>query len=129
MASKSLYPEYPKVKIEYHIVTPLGRCSMIYADKDRAVQHPLYSGWKVIKVTTTEYDITPMTAEEIDYSIDHNWSLPDYLTFINRDQEHPLLTEDLDHWFEAGITTPRQLADYLDAQCVESVASVDDYFI
>lgn len=125
MASNYTFPEYPKVKIEYHIITPHGRCAMIYTDRNRAEEHsPLHPGWKVIKVTTTMFDITPKTAEEIDYCIDHEWSLGDYIRYINRDRDEPLLCEDYDHWYSMGIHSARELADYIDCEHARNLESV-----
>jgi hypothetical protein len=127
MASK--FPEYPKVKVEYHIVTSSGTVSRIYSDRIRAEQHtPLYPGWKVIKVTTTQYDITPLDPASIDHNIDHIWSLEDYIRFINRPKHEDAeviafpLCDDLSHWHSQGIHTARELADYLDAESARITA-------
>jgi hypothetical protein len=119
MASE--FPEYPSVKIEYHVVTPRGRIAYISNDLGLAENHWKKSNhpdWKLVRVTTTQHDCTPLTAEEIDHHIDHIWSLEQYINWLNKDQEFPLLSENLSYWAEYNITTPRQLADYLDA-CVE----------
>lgn len=50
--------------------------------------------------------------------IDGNqWTLTEYLAWLNRDKDGVMLTEDLDHWKEYGITKASELGDYLDG-CV-----------
>jgi hypothetical protein len=52
--------------------------------------------------------------EEIHISDDAEL-LPEYLSHF------PGLVQDLAHWHGYGITTPRQLGDYLDMSCAISV--------
>jgi len=43
-------------------------------------------------------------------------SIVEYLAWLNRDTDFPLTT-DLSHWAEYGVTTARDLGDYLDNEC------------
>ena len=54
--------------------------------------------------------MTTLSTSELSFSNDPTL-LPEYLSRFSD------LTQDLDHWHEFGITTPRQLGDYLDC-CV-----------
>lgn len=62
-----------------------------------------------------------MSPEQIDEHIENDWSLSDYITWIN--EQNPFgfnLTSDLEHWAEGGITTASQLAEYLDKTCEDN---------
>jgi len=73
-----------------------------------------------------------LTQEHVQRMIDKVWSISDYLTYLNQDCTNNTptnftlaLTTDLSHWSECGVTTARDLCDYLDneAQC-----NIDDRY-
>lgn len=60
----SVIPSYPRVAIEYQVVTPFGRTAHIFSG-DAAYQRACdwlaqsnNPGWKVIKVTIQQEDVT-----------------------------------------------------------------------
>lgn len=61
-----------------------------------------------------------LSRAQVDHNINNVWSLTDYIAYLNRDTDCPLMSDPA-HWAEMNITTAPELADYLDAACERNV--------